>query len=89
MDAYETAREILRGLNFPAGKGQIYEWLLQKRAPDWLVDAANKLPAISYGNLFDLLYDLRAFLPSQSQEPESAQPQDEPLSEDSLPQIQV
>lgn len=89
MDACETARKILRGLNFPAGKGQIYEWLLQKRAPDWLVDAVNKLPAISYGNLFDLLYDLRAFLPPQSQEPESAHPQNESLSEDSLPQIQV
>lgn len=90
MDAYEVAREILRGLNFPAGKGQIYGWVRQKQAPDWLVDAVSKLPSVSYGNLFDLLYDLRAFLPAQSQElSENTQPQDEPLSEDSLPRIQV
>ncbi|MGC8833534.1 MAG: DUF2795 domain-containing protein [Armatimonadota bacterium] len=90
MDAHEAVREILRGLNFPAGKGQIYEWVLQKQAPDWLVDAVSKLPAVSYGNLFDLLYDLRAFLSAQSQELSgNTQPQDEPLSEDSLPQIQV
>ncbi|MGQ9523262.1 MAG: DUF2795 domain-containing protein [Armatimonadota bacterium] len=65
----DFVRNQFRGLNFPAGKGQIVEWAVQTDAPPELVEALQRLPELSYGNLMDLIYDLRPLL-SQKQEPQ-------------------